>query len=101
MKPEVVHHNREAHDIVENLIGAHWTAAERFGCDFNEDDFVTEEMWLAYLNYWPSDPQEAAEWEEAEERFDRSLTERLAEVQRDNPTLYAEVMAVGKMAVCA
>ena len=69
MKPEVVHHNREAHDIVENLIGAHWKAAECFGCGFNEDDFLTEDMWFAYLNYWPSDPQEAAEWDRGRRAF--------------------------------
>jgi hypothetical protein len=78
-KPEVVHHNKEAHDVVENLIEANWKAHETFGGEFNEDNFVTEDMWFAYLNYWPTDPVELAELEYTSRLFDDYLAKKMAE----------------------
>jgi hypothetical protein len=62
-KPEVVHHDRKAYDIVNNIIEAHWAATKYFGTGMNLDRFLSEEEEWAHENYRPSDPVEAAKWD--------------------------------------
>lgn len=64
-----VHHNKEAFDAVMDIIEAHWNANQVYGREFNEDDFLTDDDQWILLHYWPSDPQEAKEWEGAYQRF--------------------------------
>ena len=76
--PEPVHHDKEAYDLVMNIIGAHWNAFEYFGGTFDEKDFSTEEQQWVQDHYFPTDPVELAEWEDSDRKINALLAKKRA-----------------------
>jgi len=72
---------KEAYTLVDNLVAAYQEACQYFGYDCDVQDILTPLEFWVHRNYWPTDPQEATEWEKEEQKHERLIDRALAKAE--------------------